>query len=69
MPSITLTASTAEANRLIASLNGTPYSKDVAGVKQLLIDYLKARVMEHEKAASLKTALAAVTGPANVVIS
>ena len=63
MPSITLTFSTDNATRLQAALAPTSYPQTAAGLKTLLMDYLKTFVREYERASAEKTALASVSVP------
>ncbi|GEM_PF-4704011 len=60
MPTITLTFTAAEAQRLQAALAPTPYPQTAAGLKELLADYLKDMVTDYERAKATKTALATV---------
>ena len=69
MPNITLTVSSGVAARIIASLNGTPYPKTEAGVKELLTDYLKSRVKEYERSKAEQDAVAALSAPAELNVS
>jgi len=69
MPSVTLTVDSGEADRIQAALSATPYPQTIAGVKQLLIDYINSLVKSYEKAQGETAALAGIASPAEGVIS
>jgi len=69
MASITLTVSAAQAARIAAALAPTDYEESLAGCKEMIRDYLKDFVTSFERVKSQKTALAAVTEPAEVTIT
>lgn len=69
MPTITLTISAAEAQRVQDALSASDYPATMAGAKSLLTDLLRNYVRDYERAKAQEDALAAVSEPADVVIT
>lgn len=69
MPSITLTFSASQAQRLQDALSASDYPTTLAGAKSLITDWLRNYVRDYERIKAQKDALDAVSEPADVVIT
>lgn len=69
MPTITLTATDVQVSRIIVALGTTDYTPNAAGIKQLLVDYLKDLVQQYEKNRAEQVALAAIASPTPLTLT
>ncbi|MEK6883583.1 MAG: hypothetical protein AABY22_28400 [Nanoarchaeota archaeon] len=69
MPNITLTVTSGQATRIQNFLASTPYPATLAGIKLLLIDYLKSQIKEYETYTAKNTALKSIILPEDLEIT